>query len=150
MSSRSIRFLPLLVVLLLSAATTRPDGIVVPLLLGALGLQHKLAGRDPETPAVLLAHDPTTFRLARREAIDLQLSGHTHGGQIWPFEYLVRLAVPYIAGHYRRNGSQLYVSRGTGFWGPPMRLGPRRDHRERPAPRRAAPAAPAQRQPSVR
>jgi predicted MPP superfamily phosphohydrolase len=54
--------------------------------------------------------------------IDLQLSGHTHGGQIWPFEHLVRLVVPFVAGRYRRNGAELYVSRGTGFWGPPMRL----------------------------
>jgi len=52
----------------------------------------------------------------------LQLSGHTHGGQIWPFIYLVRLVTPYVAGRYRRNGAELYVSRGTGFWGPPMRL----------------------------
>jgi predicted MPP superfamily phosphohydrolase len=54
--------------------------------------------------------------------IDLQISGHTHGGQIWPFHYFVRLAIPFVAGRYSRNGSELYVSRGTGFWGPPMRL----------------------------
>jgi hypothetical protein len=54
--------------------------------------------------------------------VDLQLSGHTHGGQIWPFGYLVRMAVPFVAGLYRRGTSQLYVSRGTGFWGPPIRL----------------------------
>jgi predicted MPP superfamily phosphohydrolase len=55
-------------------------------------------------------------------AIDLQISGHTHGGQIWPFGLLVHLAVPFVAGRFRRNGAELYVSRGTGFWGPPMRL----------------------------
>jgi predicted MPP superfamily phosphohydrolase len=54
--------------------------------------------------------------------VDLQISGHTHGGQIWPFIYLVRLVVPWVAGHYRSGESQLYVSRGTGFWGPPMRI----------------------------
>ena len=54
--------------------------------------------------------------------IDLQLSGHTHGGQIWPFHYLVRMAMPFVAGRYRRGDGQLYVSRGSGFWGPPMRL----------------------------
>ena len=54
--------------------------------------------------------------------VDLQLSGHTHGGQIFPFGLLVRLAVPFVAGLYERGGSRLYVSRGTGFWGPPMRL----------------------------
>ncbi len=72
--------------------------------------------------AILLAHDPSTFRRASKLGIDLQISGHTHGGQIWPFEYFVRAAIPYVAGHYRVNDSQLYVSRGTGFWGPPMRL----------------------------
>jgi predicted MPP superfamily phosphohydrolase len=85
-------------------------------------LPKALAGRDPARPLVLLAHDPATFDQAARMGVDLQLSGHTHGGQIWPFAYLVRLSTAYVAGHYRKNGSQLYVSRGTGFWGPAMRL----------------------------
>jgi predicted MPP superfamily phosphohydrolase len=81
-----------------------------------------LAGRDPSRAVVLLAHDPGTFRRAARHDVDLQLSGHTHGGQIWPFRYLVRLAVPWVDGHHVVGSSQLYVSRGTGFWGPPMRF----------------------------
>lgn len=81
-----------------------------------------LAGRDPTRPVVLLAHDPGTFKEAAARGVDLQLSGHTHGGQIWPFGWLVRLAVPWIAGRHRVGTSELYVSRGTGFWGPPMRL----------------------------
>jgi predicted MPP superfamily phosphohydrolase len=85
-------------------------------------LAAALAGRDPQRPLVLLAHDPLSFRSAAAHGVDLQLSGHTHGGQIWPFRYLVRLSTPYVVGHYRRNGAQLYVSRGTGFWGPAMRL----------------------------
>ncbi len=85
-------------------------------------VKKALAGRDPLRPLLLLAHDPSTFHAASREGVDLQLSGHTHGGQIWPFRYLVRLAVPWVAGLYARAESQLYVSRGTGFWGPPMRL----------------------------
>ena len=85
-------------------------------------LAAALAGRDPERAAVLLAHDPLTFKRAARLGIDLQLSGHTHGGQIWPFRYLVRLSTPYVVGHYREGAAQLYVSRGTGFWGPAMRL----------------------------
>jgi predicted MPP superfamily phosphohydrolase len=89
---------------------------------GREDLATALAGRDPSRPAVLLAHDPSTFKRACVLGIDLQLSGHTHGGQIWPFGYLVRLAIPFVAGRYRRNGTELYVSRGTGFWGPPMRL----------------------------
>jgi predicted MPP superfamily phosphohydrolase len=85
-------------------------------------LAEALRGRDPDRPVVLLAHDPTSFGRAQTMQVDLQLSGHTHGGQIWPFVYLVRLAVPYAAGLLRRGRSQLYVSRGTGFWGPPIRL----------------------------
>jgi predicted MPP superfamily phosphohydrolase len=81
-----------------------------------------LAGRDELRPVVLLAHDPMTFGTAVKHRVDLQISGHTHGGQIWPFRYFVRLATPYVAGLHRKNGSQIYVSRGTGFWGPCMRL----------------------------
>jgi len=89
---------------------------------GREDLAAALDGRDPSRPTILLAHDPSTFKRACDMGIDLQLSGHTHGGQIWPFGYLVRLVVPFVAGRYRRNGAELYVSRGTGFWGPPMRL----------------------------
>ena len=81
-----------------------------------------LAGRDPARAVVLLAHDPGSFRRAAAHDVDLQLSGHTHGGQIWPFNFVVRLAVPWVAGLHRVGASQLYVSRGSGFWGPPMRL----------------------------
>ena len=85
-------------------------------------LPAALAGWDRHEPVVLLAHDPATFREASLEGVDLQLSGHTHGGQIWPFRWLVRLTVPWVEGLHTRRGSSLYVSRGTGFWGPPMRL----------------------------
>jgi predicted MPP superfamily phosphohydrolase len=85
-------------------------------------LPRALDGRDPSRCVVLLAHDPGSFREAAELGVDLQLSGHTHGGQIWPFMYLVRIFVRHVAGLYRVGASQLYVSRGTGFWGPPMRL----------------------------
>jgi predicted MPP superfamily phosphohydrolase len=85
-------------------------------------LPAALAGREVGRPLILLAHDPLTFTEAARLGVDLQLSGHTHGGQIWPFRYLVRLSTPFVAGHYRRGAAQLYVSRGTGFWGPALRL----------------------------
>ncbi len=85
-------------------------------------LPAALDGRDPERPLLLLAHDPRTFKRAREMGVDLQLSGHTHGGQIWPFRYLVRLYTRWVSGLYREGDAQLYVSRGTGFWGPPMRL----------------------------
>jgi hypothetical protein len=86
-------------------------------------LSRALGGRESARPVVLLAHDPATFRRASQYGVDLQLSGHTHGGQIWPFRYLVRATVPWVAGLYRLGASAVYVSRGTGFWGPPMRLG---------------------------
>jgi predicted MPP superfamily phosphohydrolase len=89
---------------------------------GGEDLGRALAGRDSARPAILLAHDPSTFRRASTLGIDLQLSGHTHGGQIWPFGLLVRLVIPTVAGRHARGAAQLYVSRGTGFWGPPMRL----------------------------
>ena len=62
--------------------------------------------------------------LSRMEhGVDLQLSGHTHGGQIWPFHLLVRLDQPVVAGLTRHGTrTQLYTSRGTGFWGPPFRV----------------------------
>jgi len=72
---------------------------------------------------ILLAHQPKFVEELGSYAPELILSGHTHGGQIWPFEYLVRLQQPYIKGlHTLPNGSQIYVNSGIGFWGPPMRL----------------------------
>ncbi len=89
---------------------------------GAPDLTKALAGRDPSLALVLLAHQPRQFAEAARKGVGLTLSGHTHGGQIWPFSWLVALAQPYLAGLHARGESQLYVSRGTGFWGPPMRV----------------------------
>ena len=86
-------------------------------------LPRALAGRDDKIPAVLLAHQPAAVSEASRLGIDLQLSGHTHGGQIWPWGIFVRLQQPYVAGLHRHGDTQLYVSCGTGYWGPPMRLG---------------------------
>lgn len=86
-------------------------------------VERAFADRDESRAVVLLAHDPATFQRASRKGVDLQLSGHTHGGQIWPFRWAVRASVPWVAGLYRLGASLLYVSRGTGFWGPPMRLG---------------------------
>jgi predicted MPP superfamily phosphohydrolase len=82
-----------------------------------------LAGRDPSRAVVLLAHQPKAIFQAAPLGVDLQLSGHTHGGQIWPWGALVRLQQPFIRGLHRVDRTQLYVSCGTGFWGPPMRLG---------------------------
>jgi predicted MPP superfamily phosphohydrolase len=89
---------------------------------GSPDLAKALDGHDPTEPLVLLAHQPRQFGEAARRSVPLTLSGHTHGGQIWPFAWVVALAQPYVAGLHRRGDSQLYVSRGTGFWGPPLRV----------------------------
>ncbi len=86
-------------------------------------LPRALAGRDQERPVVLLAHQPIAIHEAAALGVDLQLSGHTHGGQLWPWGYFVRLQQPFIAGLHRIEQTLLYVSCGTGYWGPPMRLG---------------------------
>ncbi|MFH8582332.1 metallophosphoesterase [Streptomyces zaomyceticus] len=86
-------------------------------------LAGALHGADPDLPVLLLAHQPKFIDRAAAQGIDLQLSGHTHGGQIWPFHHLVRLDQPALAG-LSRHGTRtlLYTSRGTGFWGPPFRV----------------------------
>lgn len=85
-------------------------------------LSRALAGRDPSRELVLLAHQPRQIAEAAERGVGLQLSGHTHGGQIVPWNFFVRLQQPYIAGLSRHGDAQIYVSRGTGFWGPPMRV----------------------------
>jgi predicted MPP superfamily phosphohydrolase len=90
---------------------------------GGPDLAKALAGRDPQRELVLLAHQPKLVDEAVAQGVGLMLSGHTHGGQIFPFGALVRLAQPYLAGLYRRGATQIYVNRGTGYWGPPLRLG---------------------------
>jgi hypothetical protein len=79
-------------------------------------------GRDATRELVLLAHQPKSAFEADRHGVGLQLSGHTHGGQIWPFSYLVYLQQPIVAGLSRIGRTLVYVSCGTGYWGPPMRL----------------------------
>ncbi|GGT89726.1 metallophosphoesterase [Streptomyces lateritius] len=82
-----------------------------------------LGDRDRAKAAVLLAHQPIVVHDAVRHGVDLQLSGHTHGGQLWPGNYLAELANPTVAGLERYGDTQLYVSRGAGAWGPPVRVG---------------------------
>jgi predicted MPP superfamily phosphohydrolase len=84
-----------------------------------------VAGRRPELPMVLLAHHPRTITRAMAAGVDLQLSGHTHGGQMLPWGYLARLWDPKVSGLARFGRSWLYVSDGTGYWGPPLRVGTR-------------------------
>jgi predicted MPP superfamily phosphohydrolase len=88
-------------------------------------LDAALDGRDDSTPVVLLAHQPVMVEQARAAGVDLQLSGHTHGGQLWPFDYAIRLDQPAVQGLSRHGDTQLYVTAGAGYWGPPMRVGAR-------------------------
>jgi len=90
-------------------------------------LSRALAQRDPGRGLVLLAHQPLGFPEALRAGVGLQLSGHTHGGQIFPFSLLVGAVYRFSRGLYRHREGEaegwIYVSPGTGYWGPPMRLG---------------------------
>ncbi len=88
-------------------------------------LDAALDGRDDATPVVLLAHQPVMLEQAVAAGVDLQLSGHTHGGQLWPFDYVIRLDQPAVEGLSRHGDTQLYVTRGAGYWGPPVRVGAR-------------------------
>ncbi|MFF2845080.1 metallophosphoesterase [Streptomyces sp. NPDC058001] len=82
-----------------------------------------LGDRDPARASVLLAHQPVMIHDAVRHGVDLQLSGHTHGGQLWPGSLIAELANPTVAGLERYGDTQLYVTRGAGAWGPPVRVG---------------------------
>lgn len=82
-----------------------------------------LGDRDTARAVVLLAHQPVQIHDAVKHGVDLQLSGHTHGGQLWPGNYIAELANPTVAGLERYGDTQLYVSRGAGAWGPPTRVG---------------------------
>jgi uncharacterized protein len=81
-----------------------------------------LAGRDANRECILLAHQPKEIIEASKLGVGLQISGHTHGGQVFPATLLVRLQQPFTAGLDRLGDTQIYVSCGTGYWGPPMRI----------------------------
>ena len=86
-------------------------------------LTAALAGLPAGVPVVLLAQQPKQVRSAVAAGVDLQLSGHTHGGQIWPFHLIVRAEQGALQGLSRPGGrTQLYTTRGAGFWGPPFRV----------------------------
>ncbi|MBW1981530.1 MAG: metallophosphoesterase [Deltaproteobacteria bacterium] len=81
-----------------------------------------LAGVPSDLVKILLAHQPRSVFAAAREGVDLQISGHTHGGQYYPWNFLVGLSQPYISGLHLHDSTYIYVSRGAGYWGPPLRL----------------------------
>jgi len=82
-----------------------------------------LAGSPPDLVRILLAHQPRSATAAEAAGFDLQLSGHTHGGQFWPWNHFVPLQQPFTAGLHQLGRLAVYTSRGTGYWGPPKRLG---------------------------
>jgi predicted MPP superfamily phosphohydrolase len=96
---------------------------------GRFGKEHApnfakaLGGIAETSKIILLAHPPDAVEKAAQYGVDLVLSGHMHGGQIWPFNYLTPLQQPYLKGFYRYKKTLLYVNQGTGYWGPPMRVG---------------------------
>lgn len=86
-------------------------------------LDAAVAGRDPDRAALLLSHQPRCIEDAARHGLDVVLCGHTHGGQMWPATYLVKLIYPYAVGlHAHTDRTWIYVHPGTGWWGPPMRV----------------------------
>ncbi len=109
---------------LVVAGVTDHDG-------GQFGEVHRsrpdiaLAGAPEDAPRILLAHQPRSAKAAAAHRVDLQLSGHTHGGQIFPWMFFVRLQQPVISGLKRVAGVLVYTHRGTGYWGPPFRIGPK-------------------------
>jgi hypothetical protein len=86
-------------------------------------MNKAMADRDPTREVVLLAHQPRSIHEAAKHGVGLQLSGHTHGGQIFPWKFLVKLQQPFVAGLDRLGSTYIYTSRGTFFWGPPVRVG---------------------------
>lgn len=85
-------------------------------------VQQALANRPIPAATIFISHTPWHMDTARAAGVGLMFSGHTHAGQIWPFGYLVKLQYPFVSGKYDLGGMTLFVCRGTGTWGPRMRL----------------------------
>ena len=85
--------------------------------------EKALKGAPPADLKILLAHQPKSVFAAAKAGFDLQISGHTHGGQFFPYNLMVHFFQPYVAGLHQHENTRIYISRGTGYWGPPLRLG---------------------------
>ena len=118
--------------LLRNEATRLPEGLVVygvddpqsaVMGGGRIGLADVIGPEARTEPSVLLYHQPVGFDTAAALGVDLVLSGHTHGGQLWPLSLVSRIFYPRWSGHHVKGDSHLYVSAGAGTWGPPMRVG---------------------------
>jgi len=88
-------------------------------------LQELLKGIDTSLPLILMDHQPFHFEIAEACKVDMQLSGHTHHGQIWPFNYVTKAMYEISKGYLKKGNTHFYVSSGYGTWGPPIRLGSR-------------------------
>jgi predicted MPP superfamily phosphohydrolase len=86
--------------------------------------KRAIAGAPETDIKILLAHQPKSIFDAQKAGFDLQISGHTHGGQFFPWNFVIGLAQPFVSGLHNYKGTQIYVSKGTGYWGPPCRVGP--------------------------
>ena len=86
-------------------------------------MEKAMGGMNPNDVKILLAHQPKDVEHALKYGFDLQLSGHTHGGQYFPFSLLVQMAHPFLKGLYKRENTWIYINQGTGYWGPPLRIG---------------------------
>jgi predicted MPP superfamily phosphohydrolase len=107
--------------LLLAGVTDYREGRMLP---GHRSDPYKAMKAAPMTDVkILLAHQPKNIFDAARAGYDLQISGHTHGGQFFPWNLFVGFSQPYISGLHKHENTQIYVSRGTGYWGPPLRVG---------------------------
>lgn len=85
--------------------------------------KQAMLGAENSDFKILLAHQPNSIYEAEKAGFDLQLSGHTHGGQYFPGNLIIYLAQKFVAGLHRYKKTLIYVSRGTGYWGPPIRIG---------------------------
>lgn len=107
--------------LLVAGVTDTHGGEFLPV--HATSPEQAMNGAPPHDVSILLAHQPRSVFEAGRAGFDVQISGHTHGGQYYPWNWFVRLQQPYAYGLHRHGGTWLYISRGTCFWGPPLRVG---------------------------
>ncbi|WDP85383.1 MAG: metallophosphoesterase [Desulfobacter sp.] len=105
----------------LSGVTDYRAGQIVPL--HASSPKAALASVPENLTKIMLAHQPKSIFQAEAAGADLLITGHTHGGQYIPWNYLVPLDQPYVKGLHTHGHTQIYVSRGTGYWGPPLRIG---------------------------